>query len=135
MTSILKGLRSQLCTIDSSLKDLQKKTGEVVSILRRYIYIYMCKNNISYIFNYLCSCRTTKSQKQRSVKGNADWLNSKKKSIVHIQKCKMCWKHFFPQNRKKRLLFVTFTYILIKKIFLVFFFLLVSLEEVKLSYI
>ncbi|KAL6260134.1 hypothetical protein P5V15_007671 [Pogonomyrmex californicus] len=30
MTSILKGLRSQLCTIDSSLKDLQKKTGEVL---------------------------------------------------------------------------------------------------------
>lgn len=31
VTSILKGLRSQLCTIDSSLKDLQKKTGEVLS--------------------------------------------------------------------------------------------------------
>ncbi|XP_018361869.1 PREDICTED: sporulation-specific protein 15-like isoform X2 [Trachymyrmex cornetzi] len=30
VTSILKGLRSQLCTIDSSLKDLQKKTGEVL---------------------------------------------------------------------------------------------------------
>ncbi|CAL1676645.1 unnamed protein product [Lasius platythorax] len=30
MTSILKGLRSQLCTIDCSLKDLQKKTGEVL---------------------------------------------------------------------------------------------------------
>ncbi|XP_025268195.1 rootletin isoform X2 [Camponotus floridanus] len=30
MTSIVKGLRSQLCTIDCSLKDLQKKTGEVL---------------------------------------------------------------------------------------------------------
>ncbi|XP_011066549.1 PREDICTED: uncharacterized protein PFB0765w-like [Acromyrmex echinatior] len=30
VTSILKGLRSQLCTIDNSLKDLQKKTGEVL---------------------------------------------------------------------------------------------------------
>ncbi|XP_029668885.1 GRIP and coiled-coil domain-containing protein 2-like isoform X1 [Formica exsecta] len=30
MTSILKGLRSQLCTIDCSLKDLQKKTSEVL---------------------------------------------------------------------------------------------------------
>lgn len=30
VTSILKGLRSQLCTIDGSLKDLQKKTGEVL---------------------------------------------------------------------------------------------------------
>ncbi|XP_018398230.1 PREDICTED: myosin-11-like [Cyphomyrmex costatus] len=30
VTSILKGLRSQLCTIDSSLKDLQKKTCEVL---------------------------------------------------------------------------------------------------------
>lgn len=33
VTSILKGLKSQLCTIDCSLKDLQKKTSEVVSIL------------------------------------------------------------------------------------------------------
>ncbi|XP_024875177.1 sporulation-specific protein 15-like [Temnothorax curvispinosus] len=30
MTSILKGLRSQLCTVDSSLKELQKKAGEVL---------------------------------------------------------------------------------------------------------
>ncbi|XP_011872886.1 PREDICTED: protein NETWORKED 1D-like isoform X2 [Vollenhovia emeryi] len=30
MTSILKGLRSQLCTIDNSLKELQKKTSEVL---------------------------------------------------------------------------------------------------------
>lgn len=32
MTSELKGLRSQLCAIDYSLKDLQKKASEVVSI-------------------------------------------------------------------------------------------------------
>lgn len=52
MTSILKGLRSQLCTVDSSLKELQKKTGEVVSILRRYI-----GKIILYFFNYIFSTK------------------------------------------------------------------------------